>query len=78
MDILLRYEGTVDKYEGDAHWHFGAPQAQQDHRAHASRRSTCRRGCEMQPPGASRKGRAFVRIGLNCGEAVAKHGPVTH
>ncbi len=73
-DILLRYEGTVDKYEGDAIMaFFGAPQAQQDHATRA-----CFAAIDMQARlremrAAWRqqgKDELFVRIGLNCGEAV--------
>jgi adenylate cyclase len=73
-DIVLRYEGTVDKYEGDAIMAFwGAPQSLKDHAARA-----CFAAIDMQARlremrvnwKQQGKDELFVRIGLNSGEAV--------
>ncbi len=70
-DIILRYEGTVDKYEGDAIIAFwGAPLPHADHALRA-----CLASLEMQNQLAhmraewKRQGRAelHTRIGLNTG-----------
>ncbi len=73
-DIILRYDGTVDKYEGDAIMAFwGAPQMLPDHAARA-----CFAAIDMQKRlselrklwRSEGKDELFVRIGLNTGEAV--------
>jgi adenylate cyclase len=73
-DIIMKYEGTVDKYEGDAIIaFFGAPLTFEDH---ASR--TCLAAIDMQKRlaelrrGWKKKGRheLFMRIGINTGEVV--------
>ncbi len=71
-DIVMQYEGTVDKFEGDAIIaFFGAPI---DFKDHATR--TCYAALDMQKRLAQlrnswkRKGRheLFMRIGINTGE----------
>lgn len=73
-DILLKYDGTIDKYEGDAIMaFFGAPHFFRDHAVKA-----CYTALEMQKTLADmrltwrKQGRdeLFVRIGMNTGEAV--------
>ncbi|OGL60529.1 MAG: hypothetical protein A3J27_06425 [Candidatus Tectomicrobia bacterium RIFCSPLOWO2_12_FULL_69_37] len=73
-DILLRYDGTVDKYEGDAIVAFlGAPHPMPDHAVRA-----CLVGLEMQETmirlRAAWRERGskelYMRIGLNTGPAV--------
>ncbi|MBW2037837.1 MAG: adenylate/guanylate cyclase domain-containing protein [Deltaproteobacteria bacterium] len=73
-DIILRYEGTVDKFEGDAIIaFFGAPNILEDHAVRA-----CMAGVDMQRRLAElramwkAKGRPQLkmRIGLNTGSAV--------
>ncbi len=73
-DIILRYDGTVDKYEGDAIIaFFGAPQPMADHAMHA-----CFVCLDMQARmGALRADwrkrgmkELYMRIGLNSGPAV--------
>jgi len=73
-DILLHYDGTIDKYEGDAIMaFFGAPHFLKDHAVKA-----CFTALEMQKTLAEmrttwkKQGRdeLYVRIGMNTGEAV--------
>lgn len=73
-DIILRYDGTVDKYEGDAIMAFwGAPHFLPDHAARA-----CFAAIDMQKRLVelraqwrnAGKDELFVRIGMNTGEAV--------
>ncbi len=73
-DIILKYDGTIDKYEGDAIMaFFGAPIAYPDHA-----RRACLAAIEQQKRLAEMRkvlreqGRdeLFVRIGLNTGEVV--------
>ncbi|MFQ5451399.1 MAG: CHASE2 domain-containing protein [Nitrospinaceae bacterium] len=73
-DILLKYEGTVDKFEGDAIIaFFGAPIPLEDHA-----RRACLASLEMQQRLAElrvewkRRGKPelFMRIGLNTGPMV--------
>jgi adenylate cyclase len=73
-DIMLRYEGTVDKFEGDAIIaFFGAPIPYQDHA-----RRTCLVALEMQDrlaelrEGWKKEGKheLFMRIGINTGTMV--------
>lgn len=73
-EIILRHEGTVDKYEGDAIIaFFGAPISYQDH---ATR--TCLSAIEMQErlaqlrEGWKQEGKheLFMRIGINTGQVV--------
>ncbi|MCX7677674.1 MAG: adenylate/guanylate cyclase domain-containing protein [Spirochaetes bacterium] len=73
-DIILRYDGTVDKYEGDAIMAFwGAPHALPDHALRA-----CFAAIDMQQRlvelrslwRIAGKDELFVRIGMNTGEAV--------
>jgi len=73
-DIVMQYEGTVDKFEGDAIIaFFGAPI---DFKDHATR--TCYAALDMQKRLAQlrsiwkKKGRheLFMRIGINTGEVV--------
>lgn len=73
-DIILKYGGTVDKFEGDAIIaFFGAPVAQSNHALKA-----CLASLEMQEKVAemrrewktSGKHEIHVRIGLNTGEMV--------
>ncbi|MFQ5673599.1 MAG: CHASE2 domain-containing protein [Nitrospinales bacterium] len=73
-DIILKYEGTVDKYEGDAIIaFFGAPISYEDHAKRA-----CWVSVEMQQRlvelreqwKAEGKQQLFVRIGLNTGPMV--------
>lgn len=73
-DIILKYGGTVDKFEGDAIIaFFGAPVAQPDHALQA-----CLASLEMQEKVAEMrkewkkqgKHEIHVRIGLNTGEMV--------
>ena len=70
-DIMLRYEGTVDKFEGDAIIaFFGAPIPYEDHA-----RRTCLVALEMQErlaqlrEGWRKEGKheLFMRIGINTG-----------
>ena len=74
-DIVMQYEGTVDKFEGDAIIaFFGAPI---DFKDHATR--TCYAALDMQKRLAQlrsiwkKNGRheLFMRIGINTGEVVA-------
>lgn len=73
-DIILRYDGTVDKYEGDAIMAFwGAPQMLPDHAARAcfAAIDMQKRLAEMRAVWRSQgKNELYVRIGLNSGEAV--------
>jgi adenylate cyclase len=73
-EIILKYEGTVDKYEGDAIIaFFGAPITLEDH---ASR--TCLAAIDMQKrlaelrEGWKKEGKheLFMRIGINTGQMV--------
>jgi adenylate cyclase len=73
-EIILKYEGTIDKYEGDAIIaFFGAPISLEDH---ASR--TCLAAIDMQKrltelrEGWKKEGRheLFMRIGINTGQMV--------
>lgn len=73
-EIILKYEGTVDKYEGDAIIaFFGAPITLEDH---ASR--TCLAAIDMQKrlaelrEGWKKEGKheLFMRIGINTGQVV--------
>jgi adenylate cyclase len=73
-EIILKYEGTIDKYEGDAIIaFFGAPISLEDH---ASR--TCLAALDMQKrltelrEGWKKEGRheLFMRIGINTGQMV--------
>jgi adenylate cyclase len=73
-DIMLRYEGTVDKFEGDAIIaFFGAPIPYEDHA-----RRTCLVALEMQDRLAELredwrkegKHELFMRIGINTGNMV--------
>lgn len=73
-DIILRYDGTVDKYEGDAIMAFwGAPQTLPDHAARAcfAAIDMQKRLAEMRAAWRNQgKNELYVRIGLNSGEAV--------
>ncbi|MBT5632391.1 MAG: CHASE2 domain-containing protein [Nitrospina sp.] len=73
-DIIKKYEGTVDKFEGDAIIaFFGAPISHKDHA-----RRTCLVALEMQErlaqlrEGWKKEGKAelYMRIGINTGPAV--------
>ncbi|NIQ03228.1 MAG: CHASE2 domain-containing protein [Nitrospinaceae bacterium] len=73
-DIVMRYEGTVDKFEGDAIIaFFGAPIDFQDH---ATR--TCYAALDMQKRLAELRGEwkkegrheLFMRVGINTGQVV--------
>lgn len=73
-DIILKYEGTVDKFEGDAIIaFFGAPVPYEDHA-----RRACLVAIEMQQRleemravwKAEGKHELFMRIGMNTGEMV--------
>ncbi|MBT6583293.1 MAG: CHASE2 domain-containing protein [Gammaproteobacteria bacterium] len=73
-DIIKKYEGTVDKFEGDAIIaFFGAPISHKDHA-----RRTCMVALEMQDrlaqlrEGWKKEGKAelYMRIGINTGPAV--------
>ena len=73
-DIILGYDGTVDKFEGDAIMaFFGAPQVFPDHAARA-----CFAALDMQRKLSEMRARwreqgrheLFVRMGMNTGEAV--------
>ncbi|MBL4665222.1 MAG: CHASE2 domain-containing protein [Nitrospinaceae bacterium] len=73
-DIILKYEGTVDKFEGDAIIaFFGAPIPYEDHA-----RRTCLVALEMQEclarlrEGWKKEGKheLFMRIGINTGAMV--------
>jgi adenylate cyclase len=73
-DIILKYDGTVDKYEGDAIIaFFGAPISIDDQAL-----KTCRTAIEMQKKlealrekwKSENKPELFVRIGLNTGPMV--------
>ncbi len=73
-DIILKYEGTVDKFEGDAIIaFFGAPVPYEDHA-----RRACLAAIEMQLRleemravwKAEGKHELFMRIGMNTGEMV--------
>lgn len=73
-DIILGYDGTVDKFEGDAIMaFFGAPQVFPDHAARA-----CFAALDMQRKLGEMRARwreqgrheLFVRMGMNTGEAV--------
>ena len=73
-DIIKKYEGTVDKFEGDAIIaFFGAPIPHKDHA-----RRTCMVALEMQErlaqlrEGWKKEGKSelFMRIGINTGPAV--------
>jgi adenylate cyclase len=73
-DIIMAYDGTVDKFEGDAVIaFFGAPIAYSDHAARACLASLemQRRLVEMREQWRKAgKHELFVRIGLNTGEMV--------
>ncbi len=73
-DIILHYDGTIDKYEGDAIMAFyGAPHYFKDHALKA-----CRAALDMQKKLAemravwrkNNRDELYVRMGLNTGEAV--------
>ncbi len=73
-DIVMKYEGTVDKFEGDAVIaFFGAPVSYADHAARA-----CLASLEMQEKlvemrkawRSQGKHELYVRIGLNTGDTV--------
>ncbi len=73
-DIILKYEGTVDKFEGDAIIaFFGAPISYEDHA-----KRTCFAALDMQHKlaemrkqwKAEGKHELFMRIGINTGEVV--------
>lgn len=73
-EIIIKYEGTVDKYEGDAIIaFFGAPLSFEDHAAR-----TCLAAIDMQKRLAELrekwkrdgKHQLFMRIGMNTGQVV--------
>ncbi len=73
-DIIVKYEGTVDKFEGDAIIAFwGAPVDQKDHA-----RRACFASIDMQVRlielreewGSQGRAQMMVRIGVNSGQAV--------
>ena len=73
-DIILRYDGTVDKYEGDAIVaFFGAPHPMPDHAVRA-----CHVSLDMQEAMVRLRGawkargvkELYMRVGLNTGPAV--------
>lgn len=73
-DVILKYGGTIDKYEGDAIIAFwNAPTEQKDHAQRALEASMeCQRIlAKMRPDLATRaKKGVYMRIGLNTGVAV--------
>jgi adenylate cyclase len=71
--IVLKHDGTVDKFIGDSVMAlFGAPLAQKDHASSAVKAAVeIQRHFKQINRELARKGRAInVGIGLNCGEAV--------
>lgn len=73
-DIILSYQGTLDKYEGDAIVAFwNAPLDQPDHALNACRAALkCQKKlAELRPHFKERSGHEFfMRIGINSGPAV--------
>lgn len=73
-DVILKYGGTIDKYEGDAIIAFwNAPTEQKDHAQRALEASMeCQKVlAKMRPDLATRaKTGVYMRIGLNTGVAV--------